>query len=353
MLARLLRHQSTEDVCLISLMGISERNRKLAENSRVTFIALGARSMLQFAMMIPRLRDIIRERKPSAVMCWMYHAMIAGTLAHRMAKSSSRLIWNVRQSLDDPTSLTRSTRIAVAIAKRLSKLPETIAYNSKRARDLHSTYGYSSRRTLVIPNGFLLPEQKAIKPKRPITFGTAARYHSQKDYPSLFKAAAEVLKTHKAAKFVAVGKGVSWGNPEAANAARNAGLDTEDFDLRDETNEMPAFFNSIDVFVLSSRTEGFPNVVAEAMSHGKPVIATDVGEAAAIVADTGLVVLPQNPIALANAMRGFLDMEPEAYEALARAARFRIENTYALDRVIVTYQALFEGSSEHEGAPNG
>lgn len=45
---------------------------------------------------------------------------------------------------------------------------------------------------------------------------------------------------------------------------------------------MPEFYQSIDLLVLSSRTEGFPNVIAEAMSFGKPIVTTDVGDAAAV-----------------------------------------------------------------------
>ena len=81
-----------------------------------------------------------------------------------------------------------------------------------------------------------------------------------------------------------------------------AGLPEAAIELRGQVDDMAAFYRDIDVLVLSSRTEGFPNVVAEAMSHGKPVVTTDVGDAALVVGDTGVVVPPRNEQALAEGM---------------------------------------------------
>ena len=76
------------------------------------------------------------------------------------------------------------------------------------------------------------------------------------------------------------------------------------------------------------------------MSYGKPVVTTDVGDAAAVVGDTGFVVPPRNPEALAVAMRSMLDLSPESYAGRARAARDRVQAEYALPAIIEKYRSF-------------
>ena len=104
-------------------------------------------------------------------------------------------------------------------------------------------------------------------------------------------------------------------------------------DLCGESTDMSSFYRSIDVLVLSSRTEGFPNVVAEAMSYGKPVITTDVGDAATIVGNAGWVVPPRSPEFLASAIECALKSNRKEYQDMAVCARQRIAKEYGLQAI--------------------
>lgn len=339
MLARLLQVSEDDRVLVVPLIGTSERNERLAGNPRAEFIPLGARTPLAFAGASLELAGLIRRERPTAVLCWMYHAIIAGTVAARLSWTGVPVFWNIRQSLDDPAALSRSSRAALKLAATMSRLPRGIIYNSARALGLHAERGYTHPNSVVIPNGFAMPElQYPVRSDTPQVFGIAGRFLPKKDHATFFRAAALTLQTHPEARFVAAGFGLSPDNPEMAGLLEAAGLPPDRIDLRGELGDMAGFYHDIDALVLSSRTEGFPNVVAEAMAYGKPVVTTDVGDAAFVVGDTGYVVPPRNADKLASAMRSLLDLSPECYSARAHAARERIESHFALPAVARRYR---------------
>lgn len=341
MLSRLLR-ASSEPALVASLVDISDDHRRAAGEG-VRFEPLHARSMADTVPAIARLARLIARERPRVVLCWMYHAMIAGALAAKLSGRQVPVFWNVRQSLDDPAALSWNTRLALRLARRLSGMPEGIIFNSARAMTLHREYGFRNENVAVIPNGFdRVAEQPACR--TPQVFGIAARLHRQKDHANFFRAAALVRQRHPASRFLAVGAGLSADNAIVRNMIAESGLPDSAITLRGETTDMDSFYRSIDVLVLSSRTEGFPNVVAEAMSYGRPVVTTDVGEAAVVVGDTGLIVPPGDTDALADGMCHMLDIGFHAYVGLSAAARRRVDEFYSLPQVVRRYDLFLESA---------
>lgn len=335
MLARLVR-ASPEPVLIVSLIDVSERNRSLA-GKQSRFVRLNMNSGTGAASGVFRLARLMACEKPEVIVCWMYHAFLAGLLAQRLSLHAAPLFWNVRQSLDDPGALSRSTRTALRLCRRLSHLPTGIIYNSSRSLELHGDFGFRNDDAEVIPNGFdAVVEKRQVRPT-PHLFGIAARFHPQKDHETFFRAASLLLKQRPGARFVAVGAGLSPDNMEVRNMIAAAGLPETAVELRGQVDDMAAFYGDIDVLVLSSRTEGFPNVVAEAMSHGRPVVTTDVGDAALVVGETGVVVPPRNPQALAEGMRRMIDLQPDEYASLSSAAAQRIEGRFSLAHIAARY----------------
>jgi glycosyltransferase involved in cell wall biosynthesis len=347
MLSRLLR-MSDEPTLVVSLLGISEHHR-LAANSNVRFVALESGSAPAVALAIARLSRLIARERPRVVLCWMYHAMIAGVLAARISGRRVPVFWNVRQSLDDLSVLTWSTRQGVRLARLLSSLPDGIIFNSERSLELHRKFGFRNANAGVIPNGFdAVAEQPACR--EPRVFGIAARLHRQKDHATFFQAAAKARQRYPAIRFLAVGAGLSRDNATVRSMLEASGLSEGAITLQGEVTDMDHFYRSIDVLVLSSRTEGFPNVIAEAMSYGRPVITTDVGEAAVVVGDTGLVVPPGDASALAEGICRMLDIDFSVYVGLSKAACRRVDENYSLPRIARHYDR-FLSAGETAGAP--
>jgi glycosyltransferase involved in cell wall biosynthesis len=100
---------------------------------------------------------------------------------------------------------------------------------------------------------------------------------------------------------------------------------------------LPAF----DAFVLSSRTEGTPMVVLEAMAAGVPIIATRVGGIPQMLSeDEALLVEPENPTALANAIRAVYD-DPTGAQARVLRAQERLQRDFGVAPWLERYESLY------------
>jgi glycosyltransferase involved in cell wall biosynthesis len=101
---------------------------------------------------------------------------------------------------------------------------------------------------------------------------------------------------------------------------------------------MPGF----DLFVVPSAWgEAFPLVIGEAMASGVPCVATDVGDARVLIGDHGRIVPPRDHVALAGAIREWLEMPEPVRQSHRRGARERIVENFALQRVAAKYEDLY------------
>lgn len=111
-----------------------------------------------------------------------------------------------------------------------------------------------------------------------------------------------------------------------------------------EIRDASRYFAAFDVYVLSSRSEGLPIVILEAMAVGTPIVATRVGGVAdALNGHGGWLVPPEDPVALASAIVEALSDRDEA-AARARHARARLSEDYSLDAFLDRYEHVYESA---------
>jgi glycosyltransferase involved in cell wall biosynthesis len=170
---------------------------------------------------------------------------------------------------------------------------------------------------------------------RPVVL-TVARLDEQKGHRYLLEAAAQIPP----AQFVLAGDGPLRASLEAQ--ARSLGVE-ERVKFLGYRSDIADLLADCDVFVLPSLYEGLPLSILEAMSAGKPVIATHIGgtDEAVIAGETGLLVPPANPTALATAIRSVLADRPLA-QRLASAGRARVEQEFSATKMVQQVIAVYD-----------
>jgi glycosyltransferase involved in cell wall biosynthesis len=279
----------------------------------------------------------------------MYHGNLAALLAGRRLRVP--VVWGIRQSLGLGTRDKWLTRRTIEAGAWLSNRVDRIIYNSAASRAQHESRGYAASSGVVIPNGFetasLVPDpshrkdvraELGIDPEAPVVV-QIARYHPGKDYPTLLRAAARVGAAFPESRFLLVGQGVDRTNTTLTALIRDLHLDAQVLMLG-RRDDVPRLLAAADVATLTSAGEGFPNALGEAMSCGVPCVGTAVGDVPHLIGDTGEVVPPSDPDAVAAAIIRLLSLPEPDRRALGARARQRIIDNFSLDRVAKRYADL-------------
>ena len=295
----------------------------------------------------------IRAWRPDLICCWMYHANIIGTMAAKIS-GNDPVIWGIHNTTLDKEHSSFTTRFVMRFGGVLSKLPAKIIYCSKNAMEIHQSYGYSKDNAVVIPNGFDVdvfhPDYEGNKKTRlslnmdtdePV-IGIVGRYNPQKDFPNFIRAAKIIHQKNADVHFLLCGQGLTVQNNELMTLIEQSGIISNLYLLGMHT-DMPAIYQSMDLLVSSSSYgEAFPMVIGEAMACGVPCVATDIGDARFMIGDSGLVVPPRDPQALADAVQQLLSLSPTQFNELQQAARQRIVENFSIESIAGRYQQLFE-----------
>jgi len=221
-----------------------------------------------------------------------------------------------------------------------------VVANSHAAADRLRAEGIPDYKIVVIPNGIdpaLFPGRAySARPRR---IAMVACLREEKRIDVLINAAPAVLQRYPDAEVLIVGEG-SCRDELVTLAARNGITDRVRF--LGHRDDIPTVLSQADLFVLSSRSEAFPNSIIEAMAAGLPVVATAVGGIPELVDDgrTGRLVPSGDPAAFARAVIDVLD-RPELAEKFGRAGRAVIQHSYSFDRMIEQFESLYSTELEH------
>lgn len=297
---------------------------------------------------------LLRDSDASVIQTWMYHADLLGGVMSRLARKRV-VTWGIRNAYLDASTVSTSARLsAMACARLSSVVPARIVSCSQCATETHARIGYRRDRMQVIPNGYdvtrLAPDadsRAALRtewsiPDNRVLLGMVARWDAQKDHANLLHALSLIGLDDTQWTVVLIGTDMTPGNAALVALVNRYGL-AEKVRLLGPRDDVPRVMNALDVHVLSSVGEAFPNVVAEAMACGTPCVVTDVGDAALIVGETGWVVPARDSQALAGALRDAIteQRDPLVVARRSAAARSRIIAEFSLARMVDSYSRLW------------
>jgi glycosyltransferase involved in cell wall biosynthesis len=173
-----------------------------------------------------------------------------------------------------------------------------------------------------------------------VVVGTVGRFHLAKGSDRFLALMSKLADRDPRVHVLCVGRGMDWSNPEVA-AAPGISQIRDRCHMVGEQAEVPRYLSAMDIFVSPSRTEGFPNALAEAMMVGLPCVATDVGASAIVLGDAGALVGCDDIDGLAIAVRKQLQMTSEQRRDMGAAARRHAVDICSVQQCVQEYSSLY------------
>ena len=335
---------------IISLTGVGKVGQQL-QASGIEVRALGMRSAIDIPRVFFRLVRLIRTSRSDVVQTWMYHADLLGGLAARVA-ANRNVIWGIRTTNIRAGGSSATVIVRWLCARLSSWVPQVIVCAADASRQSHIAVGYDATKLEVVPNGYdfswlnasfeerqLLRDQCGIN-QNELVVGSLGRFHADKDQENFVRSAALLAPKYPELRFLMVGRGLDWDNAQLADWIVLTGFKSR-FVLLGERKDVPQCLAAMDIFCLHSRTEGFPNVLAEAMAMGLPCMTTDVGDAAILLADTGVVVPQGDSAALARGVEWLLALDQDARYALGMRAKALVEAKFSMARARERFEEIY------------
>jgi glycosyltransferase involved in cell wall biosynthesis len=304
------------------------------------------RNPIQVAQCLLAFFADLKQEKPEIIHGFLFHAYVLGAFAARIARIP--IVVASRRSL----SHFKAGKPHYSLVERLANwMTDLIVANSEAVKnDVVRQEKVEPSKIRVIHNGIDpslcdVPADPALRaslqiPEGARVIGVVANLIHYKGHRFFLQACQEIKRQHSAVKFLLIGDGPCRGELEAF--ARELGLE-KDVLFLGSRRDIPQLLALMDVAVLPSLEEGFPNAVLEAMAAAKPVVATRVGGVpeAVVHGETGLLVPSKDPEALAEAICLVLEHRTEAAR-FGEAGRRRVADCFDLLTMILQYEAMYE-----------
>ncbi len=295
----------------------------------------------------------LRNKPPDLIYCRMYSSALVAGLAKVLSGCRSPLVASegIFPSVGIIPDLGRFRYPRLYFVKKMQRDVSAVFVCTAKAmvEDSIAFYGCRREKMRIIPNGL---DIRAIDRLREEPSGhpwaggkhdlvvAIGRLCPQKGFDVLLDAFAKVASVLPSTRLVVLGKGNDRG--ELIRRAQTLGI-ADRVDFIGWVQNPYALLSRASAFVMSSRYEGFPNALLEALACGAPAVATDCpsGPSEILEGGIGRLVPVEDPGALSVAILDVL-RDPVLRAEMAREGRRRVEERYSLDRMVSDYEQLFE-----------
>lgn len=317
------------------------------EQSGIRIVNLGADRFYDIRW-ISRLASLLKEERPDILHTHLPRADFAGFIGHLLRPSIPWVCsvhdiysksWSGKWTLPLFSRVWRQADALIAISHAVKDwLVQEMCVPSEKVTVIH--YGIEPEQ-FARPN-FALQENPVLD--SPMIVGSIGRLEWRKGHECLIRAMPTVLQEVPTASLLIAGHD-PWGYGRTLQAL----IDQLELNGRVRIvgfqNDVSSFLQSINIFAFASRSEGFGQVVVEAMAVGRPVVASRIPPLTEIVVDgeSGLLVEPENPQAFAHAISWLLT-HPEEGQRMGRLGQERVRKKFSAERMtadtVLLYRSL-------------
>lgn len=357
MLKRLVLHSHQKEQfehIIITLTDLGVMGPEL-QNAGVIVHTLGMKSLPTVPLIFLKLQRLLKKIKPDVVQTWMYHSDLLGGLAAKSV-GVKKIVWGIRTTdvSQGPSKLT--VHLSKLCAKLSYYIPNTIVCAAHVSKDYHVNIGYDESKMNVIPNGFDIEALSATDEDgleirqqnnlsvEDIVIGSVGRFDPVKNQKLFVDVAAILLKEYPDLKFMIVGRDNTVGNNELMSWINDYDI-ADSFRLLGERDDVPKCLKAMDIFCLHSKTEGFPNVLVEALAAGLLCVSADVGDARQILDKYGSLVTEYNSLGLVAAIKHNiiqLDGSDKIIENNKNFALKHVRDNYSIENIHIDFSNIWK-----------
>lgn len=305
------------------------------KDKKVEVECLNISNVFDLPFGIIRFKNIISRFAPDVVHAHMYHANIFTRF--------SRIFIKMRKLICSAHSSIEGTNFGMFLYKISDRLSNTNTNVSKDALEKFIRNGaFKSENSLVVYNGIDIDRYKKIAFSKNNTvnnFISIGRLAPEKDFPNLINAIEIIRNKYNInIKLNIIGGGIEYENLHKMINEKSLHNTINLLGSRDDIVEL---LNHADCLVSSSKFEGLPTVIIEAMACQCFVIATDCGGSKEIMQNTGILVEPESPEKLALAIINYLMMSNEGRNILLFKARKIIEEKFNISIAVENWEKIY------------
>jgi len=293
---------------------------------------------------IGTLRELLKKHSAALLVCHDYRAVIIGNFAARklgIPKLAVAHGW---------TGQSLKVKVYETIERfALRRMDRVVAVSSLKYEELLNS-GIAPERLIKIFNSVEIPyddipprlhtlkEEYGLSPET-LLIGTVGRLSIEKGHRYFVEAIRILKESYPDVRYVFIGEGSEMDAVKAQIERHNL---KDEIILTGWRSDMETIYRGLDVFVLSSLTEGLPVALLEALSYGVPAVATAVGGSPDVIIDSenGYLVPSENPDELANAI-GKLISDQALRERFGRAGFERAKNTFSMSAYARSFLTLY------------
>ncbi|MCY7291686.1 MAG: glycosyltransferase, partial [Ferruginibacter sp.] len=319
-------------------------------DDRVKLIYLEKYGRWDILLFLWRLYRVLKELQPKVLHGYLSTQNLL-TILFKPFFPSTRMFWGIRATKVDFSRYSWLAAFLFKLECFFSRFADVIIVNSEAGYKYHLLQGFSEDKMVVVNNGidtnlFKIDLNSRTKVRsewqvlpETILIGLVGRLDPMKDHPNFLQAAALLSKNNQNLCFACIGNGGENYTQKLHQLAAQLAI-ADKVKWVGKRADMLEVYNAFDIVVSSSCDgEGFANAIAEAMTCGIPCVVTDIGDSALIVGDTGVVVPPKNPQALAEATSNLIDLSNSKRVVLGKMARARIINNFSVNKLVETTTA--------------